>query len=160
MRGLYLFFAGILFAVAVQVAIAQSQNRGIVRMNHVGISTPDIEGTIAYYTETMGFPEAFRVTNDSGQIALVYVQVSENSFLELQPSNDERPPGLSHFGVVVEDIDSAIAMWRERGVEVQDSRVSGTKAVLSNIFDANGVRMELLELPSESEHAQAEARWR
>ena len=108
----------------------------------------------------MGFPEAFRVTNDAGQIALVYVQVSENSFLELQPSNDERPPGLSHFGVVVEDIDSAIAMWRERGVEVQDSRVSGTKAVLSNIFDANGVRMELLELPPESEHAQAEARWR
>ena len=160
MRGLYLFVAGILVAVAVQVAIAQSQNRGVVRMNHVGISTPDIEGTIAYYTETMGFPEAFRVTNDSGQIALVYVQVSENSFLELQPSNDERPPGLSHFGVVVEDIDSAIAMWRERGVEVQDSRVSGTKAVLSNIFDANGVRMELLELPPESEHAQAEARWR
>jgi len=160
MRGLYLFAAGILVAIAAQYAIAQSQNRGIVRMNHVGISSPDIEETIAYYTETMGFPEAFRVTNDAGQIALVYVQVSQNTFLELQPSNDQRPPGLSHFGVVVEDMDDAIAMWRARGAEVQDSRVSGTKAVLSNIFDANGVRMELLELPAESAHAQAAASWR
>ena len=159
MRGLFLFLAGIVVAVVTQFAIAQNQNRGIVRMNHVGISSPNIEETIAYYTETLGFPEAFRVTNDAGEIALVYVQVSQNSFLELQPSNPNRPPGLSHFGVVVEDMDDAISMWRGRGLEVEDSRVSGTKAVLSNIYDANGVRMELLELPAESAHAQAAARW-
>ena len=160
MRGLYMFIAGVLVAVATQFAIAQSQNQGVVRMNHVGISSPNIEETIEYYTETLGFPEAFRVTNDAGEIALVYVQVSQNSFLELQPSNPNRPPGLSHFGVVVEDMDGAIAMWRGRGLEVEDSRVSGTNAVLSNIYDANGIRMELLELPIESEHAQAAARWR
>lgn len=160
MRGLCLFVAGIVVAVATQFAIAQSQNQGIVRMNHVGISSPNIEETITYYTETLGFPEAFRVTNDAGEIALVYVQVSQNSFLELQPANPNRPPGISHFGVVVEDMDDAIAMWRARGVEVEDSRVSGTRAVLSNIYDGNGVRMELLELPPDSAHAQAAARWR
>jgi len=160
MRGLCLFVAGIVVAVATQFAIAQSQNRGVVRMNHVGISTPNIEETITYYTETLGFPEAFRVTTDAGDIALVYVQVSQNSFLELQPSNPNRPPGLSHFGVVVEDMGDAIAMWRAQGLEVEDSRVSGTRAVLSNIYDGNGVRMELLELPADSAHAQAAARWR
>ena len=63
MRGLYMFIAGILVAVATQFAIAQSQNEGVVRMNHVGISSPNIEEAIEYYTETLGFPEAFRVTN-------------------------------------------------------------------------------------------------
>jgi catechol 2,3-dioxygenase-like lactoylglutathione lyase family enzyme len=129
-------------------------------MNHVGISSPNLEETISYYTETLGFPEAFRVTNDEGEIALAYVQVSTNSFLELQPSNEQRPPGLSHFGIVVEDMDDAIEMWRERGIEVENSRVSGTNAVLSNIYDANGIRIELLELPAGSAHAQATARWR
>ena len=57
-------------------------------------------------------------------------------------------------------MDDAIAMWRAQGLEVEDSRVSGTRAVLSNIYDANGVRMELLELPPDSAHAQAAARWR
>ena len=59
MRGLYMFIAGILVAVATQFAIAQSQNEGVVRMNHVGISSPNIEEAIEYYTETLGFPEAF-----------------------------------------------------------------------------------------------------
>ena len=46
MRGLYMFIAGILVAVATQFAIAQSQNEGVVRMNHVGISSPNIEEAI------------------------------------------------------------------------------------------------------------------
>ena len=160
MRGFYLFVSGVLVTLITQFAVAQSQNRGVVRMNHVGISSPNLEETISYYTETLGFPEAFRVTNDEGVIALAYVQVSTNSFLELQPSNEQRPPGLSHFGIVVEDMDDAIEMWRERGIEVENSRVSGTNAVLSNIYDANGIRIELLELPAGSAHAQATARWR
>jgi 4-hydroxyphenylpyruvate dioxygenase-like putative hemolysin len=160
MRGFYLFVSGVLVTLVAQFAIAQSQNRGVVRMNHVGISSPNLEETLSYYTETLGFPEAFRVTNDEGDITVVYVQVSSNSFLELQPSNEERPPGLSHFGIVVEDMDNAIEMWRERGLEVENSRISGTNAVLSNIYDANGIRMELLELPAGSAHAQATARWR
>jgi hypothetical protein len=37
---------------------------------------------------------------------------------------------------------------------------SATKAVLNNIVDPNGVRMELLELPPDSLHRQAMDRWR
>ena len=54
---------------------------------------------------------------------------------------------------------AAIETWRGRGAEAQDSRRSSTNAILSNIFDPDGNRMELLQLPPESEHAQATARW-
>src|SRR5437016_11900609 len=104
MRGLLLFAAGILIGLAVETAIAQNQNRGIVAMNHVGISVPDLDKAVAYYTKTMGFPEAFRSLDDKGRPALVYVQISRNTFLELQPANADRPPGLSHFGVHVENM--------------------------------------------------------
>ena len=86
MRGLYLFIGGILVGLAVQMATAQNQNRDIVGVNHVGISVENLDEAVTYYTETMGFPEAFRVVNDAGQIALVYVQVSQNTFVELQPA--------------------------------------------------------------------------
>ncbi len=160
MRGLSLFAGGIAVGLAVQLAIAQSRNHDIVGVNHVGIAVPDLDAALSYYTETLGFPEAFRVTNDAGEIALIYVQVSQNTFVELQPVNENRPEGLNHFGVHVDDMDAAIAMFRERGAEVQDSRLSSTHAVLSNIFDPNGVRMELSELPPESFHRQAMDRWR
>jgi catechol 2,3-dioxygenase-like lactoylglutathione lyase family enzyme len=160
MRKLLLFVGGIAVGLVVQMAIAQSQNSNIVRVNHVGIAVPDLDEAVTYYTEILGFPEAFRVTDDEGSVALVYVQVSQNTFVELQPVNETRPAGLNHFGVHVDDMEAVISMFRERGADVQDSRLSSTHAVLSNVIDLNGVRMELLELPPESVHAQASDRWR
>ncbi len=160
MRGLSLFIGGIAVGLAVQMAIAQSQNHDIVGVNHVGIAVPDMDAAVTYYTETMGFPEAFRITNDAGQIALVYVQVSQNTFVELQPANENRPAGLNHFGVHVDNMGGVIDMFRQRGADVQDSRVSSTHAILSNVIDPNGIRMELTELPAASLHRQAMERWR
>jgi hypothetical protein len=52
-------------------------------------------------------------------------------------------------------------MFKARGADVKDTTLSsGTKAILSNVIDPNGVRMELLELPRESLHMQAMERWR
>ena len=159
MRTLSLFVGGILVGMGIQMAIGQGQNSGIVGINHVGIASDDLDAAIEYYTETLGYPEAFRIENEAGEVGLVYVQVSQNTFVELQPTNENRGPGINHFGVVVDDMDAAIGMWRDRGTEVQDARSSSTNAILSNIFDPDGNRMELLELPPESEHAQAVARW-
>ena len=159
MRTLSVLVGGILIGMGIQIAMSQSQNSGIVGVNHVGIAFDDLDAAVEYYTETLGYPEAFRIENDAGETALVYVQVSQDTFVELQPTNENRGPGINHFGVVVDDMDAAISMWRDRGVEVQDARSSNTNAILSNVFDPNGNRMELLELPPESEHAQAMARW-
>src|SRR6266446_2204164 len=38
-----------------------------------------------------GFPEALRGRNTAGQVQLVYVQVSKNTFIEIQSANAERP---------------------------------------------------------------------
>jgi hypothetical protein len=67
---------------------------------------------------------------------------------------------VSHFGLHVEDMKAATAMFKARGANVEEIRVSGTKAILSNITDPNGIRMELSELPPESLHRQAMNRWR
>ena len=160
MRGVFLFVAGILVGLAVQSAVAQNQNSGIVGLNHVALSVPNIDEAVAYYTKTMGFPEAFRNLDDKGQPTLVYVQISRNTFLELQPANPQRPPGTNHFGVVVDNMNQATAMFKQRGANVAEIRVSGTKAILSNVTDPSGNRMELLELPAESLHRKAMDRWR
>jgi catechol 2,3-dioxygenase-like lactoylglutathione lyase family enzyme len=163
MRGIALFAAGILVGgLAVHTAIAQNQalspNKGVVGLNHVGINVPDLDKAVEYYTKIMGFPEAFRLTNAQGQVQLVYVQISQNTFIELQPANG-RPLGVSHFGLHVENMKDAVAMFKGRGADVSDINVSGTKAILSNITAPNGIRMELTELPPDSLHRQAMNRW-
>ena len=126
----------------------------------MAIVVPNLNDALTYYTKTMGFPEAFRSVDDKGNVTLVYVQISKNTFIELQPANPQRPPGINHFGLHVENMAAATSMFKERGAKVDPTRVSPTKAILSNITDPNGVRIELAELPPESQHRQAMERWK
>jgi lactoylglutathione lyase len=163
MRAVALFAAGLLVGgLAVHTAIAQNQplspNKGVVALNHVGINVADLDKAVEYYTKTLGFPEAFRINNAQGQVQLVYVQISQNTFVELQPANG-RPVGVSHFGLHVENMKDAVAMFKQRGANVGDINLSGTKAILSNITAPDGIRIELAELPPESLHRQAMNRW-
>ena len=108
----------------------------------------------------MGFPEAFRVDNKSGDTLLVYVQVSAETFIELQPANADRPPGINHFGLQVNDMAEATALFTERGADVSEIRTGSTKSILSNIHDPNGNRIELLELPPGSLTSEAMLNWK
>lgn len=168
MRGLALFLAGTVTGLAATALAqnpsqiqSQSPNHGIVGLNHVALSVPNLDKAVEYYTKVMGFPEAFRATDAQGQVQLVYVQISKSTFIELLPANAQRPPGINHFGVHVENMAAATAMFKGRGADVKETFVSGgTKAILSNVVDPNGIRMELAELPPESLHWQAMQRWR
>jgi catechol 2,3-dioxygenase-like lactoylglutathione lyase family enzyme len=165
MRGIALFALGVLAGgIAVHTAVAQSgslsPNHGIIGLNHVAISVPDLDKAVAYYTKTMGFPEAFRVTNPKGEVQLVYVQISKDTFIELLPAGLNRPPGINHLGLHVDNMQAATAMFKARGANVTSINTgSPTKAVLSNILDLNGNRIELAELPPQSLHQQATDRW-
>jgi len=160
MRGTMLFLAGLFTGLAVHVAMAQNANRGVVMMNHVGINVPNIEEGVKYYTEKMGYREAFRANDDKGQPRLVYMQISKNTFLELNPANAQRPAGFTHYGLHVENAGEAVAMFRKRGVTVSDTNTSDTKAVLANITDPYMGRIELAELTPESLHFKAIQSWK
>src|SRR3984885_8738741 len=161
MCGLVLFVAGTLVGLGVTAfAQNQTQNRGIVGLNYVAISVADLDKAVEYYTKTMGFPEAFRIKNAAGEVQLVYVQISQNTFVELLPANAQRPPGINHFGLHVDNMTAATAMFKARGASVGETINSSTKAVLANITDPNGVRIELAELPPESLHRKAMESWR
>lgn len=159
MRTIYIFVVGFLVGLTIHMAVAQDRSHGIVGLNHVAISVPNLEEAVTFYTETMGFPEAFRVSDASGKTALVYVQISKDTFVELQPAHAQRPPGINHFGVLVQDMAATTAALTDLGAAVGDTRVGSTKAILANVTDPNGIRIELLELPPESLTAEAIARW-
>ena len=162
MRGAFLFIAGLVVGLAVEVAIAQntSPNKGIVGLNHVCIVVPNLDEAVNYYTKTLGFPEAFRSKDDKGNVTLVYVQISKNTFIEIQPANPQKPSGINHFGLVVDNMKAATDMFKSRGAKLEDIRTSPTKAVLSNIDAPNAIRIELAELTPESEHHKAMDRWK
>ena len=159
MRGAMLFAAGLLSGLAVQAVMAQNAG-GVVMMNHVGINVPNIAEAVTYYTEKMGYREAFRVNDDKGQPRLVYMQISRNTFLELNPANAQRPAGFTHYGLHVENAAAAVERFRKNGVKVTDTNTSDTRAILANITDPYMGRIELAELTAESMHQKAIQSWK
>jgi catechol 2,3-dioxygenase-like lactoylglutathione lyase family enzyme len=163
MRACMLFFTGLLVGVGLHTVAAQgpnnTPNKGLVQLNHIGMNVPNLDEAVTFYTKTMGFPEAFRVNDDKGQARLVYVQISKNTFFEIQPGPG-RPAAINHVGIHVENMKEATAMFKARGVNIAEIRTSDTKAILNNITDPNGIRIELAELPPESMHRQAMNRWK
>jgi lactoylglutathione lyase len=160
-----LFVTGLLVGVGLHTVAAQSgdhgPNTGLIAMNHVAITVPNFNETLEYYTKTLGFPQAFAVKNPDGSTRLAYVQISKNTFVEIQPGMPDRPATYNHFGIHVENVASAVEMFKARGAKVTaPSNTSPTKALLANITDLNGLRIELAQLPPESLHYQAMDRWK
>jgi catechol 2,3-dioxygenase-like lactoylglutathione lyase family enzyme len=160
MRSAMLFAAGLFVGLAVHVGIAQNASGGVVMMNHVGINVPDMAAAVTYYTQKMGYREAFRVNDDKGQPRLIYMQISRNTFLELNPANAQRPAGFTHYGLQVENAAEAVARFRRSGATVSDTNTSDTKAILANITDPYMGRIELAELTPDSLHQKAVQSWK
>jgi catechol 2,3-dioxygenase-like lactoylglutathione lyase family enzyme len=160
MRGAVLFVAGLFTGLVVHMAAAQGDTRGVEMLNHVGINVPNVAEAVAYYTEKMGYREAFRANDDKGQPRLVYMQISRNTFLELQPATPQRPAGFTHYGLVVSNAADAVAAFRQRGLTVTDVTKSDTKVNLANIPDPYMGRVELVEVTPDSLHNKAIQSWK
>ena len=160
MRSVVLFLAGLLVGLAVQTTVAQKP--AIVGLNHVGMAVPNLTEAAAFYTQKLGYREAFRNTNAQGQPTAIYMQISRNTFLELQEANAQRPVGLNHYGLHVENMNAAVAAFRARGATASDPAGPSafSKAILSNITDPYGARIELSELGPESLQRKAMESWK
>lgn len=161
MRTMLVFVVGILVGVAAQAALAQRGQGQVQMMNHVGINVPNIPEAITYYTQKMGYKEAFRATNDKGEPTLVYLHISRDTFLELGQANAQRPAGFTHYGLVVDSGAAAVSLFKQRGLTVSEPTVSAnTKAILANITDPYMGRIELTELTPDSLHRKALDSWK
>ena len=160
MRGAVLFVAGILVGLAVQTTVAQKRTE--VYVNHVGLSVPSVDAALAFYTQKMGFREAFRQTSPEGKLVSAYVQVSKNTFIELQEANAQRPAGVNHFGLAVDSIEDAVKMFRAGGATSSDPGAPSafSHARLANVTDLNGLRIELAELGPDSLQRKAMDSWK
>lgn len=163
MRSIALFIAGIFVGTAIQATLAQTPAQPApARLNHVAISVPDVGQALSYYGDKFGFREAVRNTNPQGQLASAYIQVSRDTFIELQQANAQRPAGINHFGFEVPDIKAAVTAYRGRGLMVSDPNGPSafTGGILANITDATVGRIELSEQPPDGKLRKATESWK
>jgi len=159
MRSLVLFVAGVLVGAAIQTARAQvPPSQPAVRLNHVAIAVKDLSEALTFYQDTLGFREVVR--NPNGQSA--YVQISRDTFLEVQQAKDPSLVGLNHWGLEAQDIKRAVATFRQRGLMVSEPGAPSafTGGILANINDPVYGRIELTEQPPDGKLRKASESWK
>ena len=161
MRTSMVFLLGVLLGSALVSGRAEELRlSGENYVNHVALAVDNFDEAFAFYTQKMGFREAFTVRDANGRPTLAYVQVSRNTFIELQPANANRQPGLNHFGLHVENLRATVATLKQRGVMVEEPRSRPDDSSVANATDPGGIRIEMFEFGPQSPQGKAIASWK
>jgi catechol 2,3-dioxygenase-like lactoylglutathione lyase family enzyme len=160
MRTSVVFLLGLLLGSVISTGLAQGNRlAGTSGVNHVAMSVDNFDEALAFYTQKMGFREVLNMRNGENQPILAFVQASRDTFLELAPSNASRPAGITHFGLLVEDMTGTVAALKQRGVTVTDPRSVGNQWMVANVTAPSGIRIELTQLGPESVPMKATSSW-
>jgi catechol 2,3-dioxygenase-like lactoylglutathione lyase family enzyme len=161
MKGATLFVAGLVVGAALSgVAIAQRGAGAVRGVNHVGINVANYEQALAFYTKTLGIREAYTIRNPDGSPRLTYLQLSRDTFIELIPAAANQPKGLTHVGIEVDDIDAAVARFRQAGVTAAEPGLTPAKARFTRIADRDGVQLEVMQFGPDSLQRKAMDDWK
>ena len=160
-RSVTLFIAGIAVGALLTQSVA-GQNRSTGhRINHVGISVTNFDESLKFYTQVMGFKEAYRFPSQNGQPSTTFLQVNRDTFIEMAPANGRTPAGLTHIGLYSDDAQATVMQFRQAGAMVTDARPSeNSGSKLSNVTDPNGIRIEINEQPAGSLMRKAMEGWK
>ena len=109
---------------------------GIYGIHHICVHTPEIEKSIAFYRDIIGFSLIGRETCDFGEYAMMKLNVSR---LELiQPNEQDEDTfgdkgSITHIGLAVEGIDSVWDDLRAKGVPLLSSEIEDDDAPMGGL---------------------------
>lgn len=86
-------------------------------IHHKGFHVVDMDETLDFYCNKLGFERAFDLDTDEGEPWIVYVKITEHSFLEFfyDGSKGEKNQ-LDHICFEVDDIHEAAKQVRDNGI--------------------------------------------
>jgi lactoylglutathione lyase len=97
-------------------------NLGISQIAHWALKVHDLQRSLAFYRDTLGFKEMMRINQDDGQLMLVYLRVTDEQFVELFPRGhgtsapDEETTSMHHVCLQVASIAETAAALTGAGV--------------------------------------------
>ncbi len=132
-------------------------NLGISKIAHWALKVPDLEKSLAFYCDTLGFREMMRIDHwegpRKGQLLLVYLRVTDTQYVELFPNGqgaqapDEDTTSMHHICLQVDSIADTVAALKAGGVEIFRGPALGKDG--NNqcwIKDPDGNRIEFMQM--------------
>jgi methylmalonyl-CoA epimerase len=133
----------------------------VIRINHIGLASADLERTLSVLSGGMGLEVAGSEVVPGDAVKVTFLPIGESRIEVLEPVGEEGPvqkflanrgPGFHHMCIEVEDLSGMLARLRENGVELIDNEprpgAHGSMVAFIHPKAANGVMIELVESSS------------
>lgn len=140
---------------------------GLVGIGHVALKVSDVERSLAFYRDRLGFAEMMRLHRDDGSLWLVYLRVTDTQFVEIFPEGEgDRAPGrertaINHFCLECNDLEATAAALRAAGLTLTVEPKMGADGNRQCwIDDPDGNRIEFMQMAPGSMQADAIRRMR
>lgn len=120
------------------------------KMAHTCVRVQDLDASLAFYTEALGFGVSRRRDFPDHKFTLVYMMLPGDDYeLELTYNYDHGPynigDGYGHIAISVEDLEGLHAKHLEAGYEVTDLKgLPGTQPSYYFIVDPDGYKIEVI----------------
>lgn len=131
----------------------------IKRIGHIALTVEDMDKSLHFYCNVLGFQRAFDLKDDEGQPWIEYIKVSDLQFIELFYGGKEKAErrhkqiGFDHLCLEVEDIQAIAAHLRSHGIvlDVEPKRGKDNNYQCW-VRDPDGNRIEFMQLDPTSPH--------
>ena len=122
------------------------------KMLHTCVRVKDLDKSMDFYTNVLGFHEVRKSDYPESKFTLVYLALEENGYeLELTYNYDQAEPyqlgdGYGHIAFGVDDLKATHQEYKESGNEVTDLKVlSDGAANYFFIIDPDGYKIEVIQ---------------
>lgn len=128
-----------------------------VGIAHTAFSVADMDASLDFYINKLGFTHAFSFKDGDGKPVIEYLNVAPGQFVELfyaeKPYTGRSP--YDHMCLRVKDINTALRQVEAAGISID---VALNQACDMNwqfwIHDPDGNRIEFMQITPESPHAK------
>ena len=135
--------------------------KGISSLAHVALKVKDIDASLDFYVNKLGFPEMFRLERE-GRLWIVYLRVTDDQYIELFPdgvgdrSAGANVTGINHICLGVDDMDLVVGQIAAAGIKFTTEKKMGVDHNYQAwIEDPDGNRLELMQLTDRAMQLEA-----
>lgn len=136
--------------------------QGITGFGHIAINVKDLDKSLDFYVNKLGFEYFLDLKRDDGTVWIVYLRITDTQFLELFPGAEgDRAPGkdangVNHLCLTIEDMPATVARLKANGVTMLSEMKQGIDGNPNAwVEDPDGNRYELMEMMPGSIQAKA-----
>ena len=138
---------------------------GLLGIGHVALKVADLERSLQFYRDTMGFAEMMRLTRDDGSIWLVYLRITDTQFLFPNGEGERAPAStrtaINHFCLECADLHATAEALRGLGIRLTvEPKIAADHNYQCWIEDPDGNRIEFMQMAPNSMQLEAIRRLR